>query len=345
MKRIKCITAILLITVLLLSGCGASSKKNYGSTVAATYGNNERTVYLDEANFWLRTAELSYSYYISIYAQLYGVDAATYAPTFWASESGVRTQTMAESLRENVMAEYRQIFLLLDHAGEYDTTLTDEDLARIDKAIETMKSSYGNSLFSESVIGSFSDEQLKESLKLRSQALKVWHGVREQATTNVTDEECKSFTLEYYRGNASSTAKDGETEVKGQAVADLLEAQLNAGNTFEDLKKTYDSLYFGTSSFRRSDTEEDSQLFTVGKDMTEGQVRQFTDSSSGSEIYYVVRCVSADDADAAAAAREELESEQKEAYFNEVLVEWQKSVKSFSVKNAFLQLPLPDTAD
>ena len=43
--------------------------------------------------------------------------------------------------------------------------------------------------------------------------------------------------------------------------------------------------------------------------------------------------------------RAELESEQKEAHFNEVYAEWQKSAKSFSVKGAFTNLPLPNSAD
>ena len=340
MRTIKSFIAILLITVLLLSGCGASNKKNYSKTVAATYGSNEHVVYLDEANFWLRAAELSYGYYISLYSQLYGVDAATYAPTFWASASGNRTQTMAETLKENVMAEYRQIFVLLDHAGEYDITLTDEDNARIDKAISEMKSSYGNNLFQESIIGDFSDESLRASLVLRSQALKVWHGVREQAVTNVSDEECKSFTVEYFRLDDTSTTKNGENEVKGKAIADLLESELK-DKSVEELAKTHDKLYHEKQSFRRSDTEQDSQLFTVGRDMLDGQVRQFTDNSSGKDVYYVVKCVSADDKDAAVTAREALESEQKEAHFKEVYAEWQKAAKKFSVKGAFMQLPLP----
>ena len=48
MRKIKSIIALLLVTVLLLSGCGASNKSKYSSVVAATYGS-ERTVYLDEA--------------------------------------------------------------------------------------------------------------------------------------------------------------------------------------------------------------------------------------------------------------------------------------------------------
>ncbi|MBP3728781.1 MAG: hypothetical protein J6H18_00765 [Lachnospiraceae bacterium] len=331
MKQIKVVLAILMLTVLLLGGCG-NSKSHYGTTVAATYG--DRTIYLDEANFWLRASEIGASQYASLYAQVYGID-------YWTMDSGRRTQTVAESLKEDLMAEFRQIHILLDHASEYDTTLTQEDLEKIDSTIAEMKSVYGSALFSENVIGNFSDEKLKESLITRSQALKVWHGVREQALTTVTDDECKSFTVQFFRMSDTTSIKDNELTLTGKAIADLLENALKEGKTFDELKESYDSLYFETKSFRRNDTETDTELFRVARDMTKGQVRQFTDSSSGSNIYYVVECVSEEDDEAAAAAREALESVQKEAHFNEILAHWQKDAKNFSVKGAFTSLPLP----
>lgn len=338
MKKIKPVLALLLALLFLLAGCGAGNKNNYGKVVAATYG--DRTIYLDEANFWLRAGEASYSTYEQLYAQYYGID-------FWTAESGRRAQTFADSLKEDVMAEFRQMNILLDHASEFNTELSDEELAKIDQAITEMKSNFGTALFSESVIGNYSDESLKQSLINRTKALKVWHGVREQAVTSVADEECKSFTLKFFRMNDESKTKDGETEITGKAIADLLEKELNAGKKFEDLTSTHSSLYYSTQSFRRSSTDDTSQLFTTGQYMEDGQVKQFTDtttdSSSGAStpIYYVVLCVSADDPVAAKNVRAELESTQKESHFDKVFAEWQKAAKKFSVKSAFTSLPLP----
>lgn len=337
MKRIKPMLALLLAFLFLLAGCGAN-KNNYGKTVAATYG--DRTIYLDEANFWLRAGEAGYSMYEQLYAQYYGID-------FWTAESGRRAQTFADSLKEDVMAEFRQMNILLDHASEFNTELSDEELAKIDQAITDMKSNFGAALFSESVIGNYSDESLKQSLINRTKALKVWHGVREQAATSVADEECKSFTLKFFRVNDESKTKDGETEISGKDLADLLERELSTGKSFEELTKTFSELNFQTKSFRRSSTDDTSQLFTTGQYMEDGQVKQFmdttTDSSSGvsTPVYYVVLCVSADDPIAAKNVRAELESEQKEAHFDKVFVEWQKAAKKFSVKSAFTSLPLP----
>ena len=147
MKRFSKIIALFLALVLLMSGCG-SSPASYGKTVAATYG--DRTIYLDEANFWLRFEQMGYSYIYSYYAQM-GYD-------LWEMASGNRTQTVAESLKEEVMAQFLQLNILLDHAGEFDTALTSDDYAKIDDTIAELKEAYGDSLFTEAVLGSFTDE-------------------------------------------------------------------------------------------------------------------------------------------------------------------------------------------
>lgn len=336
MKKIKVICVLLLTAALLLSGCGAGNKSNYGKVVAATYG--DRTIYLDEANFWLRAQELDYSYLISIYNQLYGVDAAG----FWAGDSGRRAQTYAESMKEDIMAEFRQINILLDHAAEYNAELTADEMAKIDKSMADMKANYSNHLFSESVIGNYSDDALKQSLINRTKALKVWDAVRNQAQTTVTDEECKSFTVRFFRFDDSANVKDGDNTVTGAAIADLLENAMKDGKSFDDLKSSYNSLYYSTESFRYRDSDNTTALYKECRDLTKGQFKQFTDTSGESPIHYVAECVSEDDKAAAANIRQELESVQKEDYFEKIFAEWQKAAKPFSVKSAFSSLPVPD---
>ena len=72
-------------------------------------------------------------------------------------------------------------------------------MVKIDNAIEKMQTDYSTALFAESVIGDYSIEDLKESMQERALAVKVWHAVREQTKTTVTDEECRSFTFNYFQ--------------------------------------------------------------------------------------------------------------------------------------------------
>ena len=332
MKHGKNILALILAAVLLLGGCG-SSLANYGTTVAATYG--DRTIYLDEANFWLRYAEYSYSYMQQLYAYYYGAD-------LWTSASGRRTQTYAESVKEDVMAQLLQVNILLDHVSEFpDAALTQEDSIKIQGAMGDLKTDAA-SIFSEDVIGNFSDDSLRASLERHAQAVKVWHAVREQAAVNVAEEDCKSFTLNYFTISSTTSATVGSEDAGATAtktgvdLANFLLDELKLGSSFDTLKGLFSNLSANTTSYRFNDTATTSVLFTDGKEMKTGDVKLI--ESNGT--YYVVQCKSDNDADAAKTARENLESEQKEAHFKEVYAEWKKAAKPFSVKSAYNNLKI-----
>ncbi|MBO4872662.1 MAG: hypothetical protein J5496_04515 [Lachnospiraceae bacterium] len=329
MKRFSKLIALFLALVLLMSGCG-SNVSGYANKVAATYG--DRTIYLDEANFWLRYEQLAYSYMISYYQQYLGVT------DFWGMKSGNRTQTVAESLKEEIMAQFLQTNILLDHAGEYDTALSDDENKKIDEAIAQMRTDYAESLFLESVVV-ISDERLHESIAQRTKALKVWQGVREQAATNVSDEDTRSFTVDYIQISASTsvTPEGQSTALTGEDLAKHLTDLLVDGKSVADLKTLYSSLTTGTVSYRWNDESTQTKAQNrLGRVLTDGQVTWQKDGES----WYVVKSVSADDKDAAAEAREKLESEQKEAHFNEVYAEWAKAAKTFSVRSVFQNLPM-----
>ena len=64
MKHISRIAALILAVLVLCTGCGSSvSPEKYSTTAAATYG--DQTIYLDEANFWLRMNQWSTESYPS----------------------------------------------------------------------------------------------------------------------------------------------------------------------------------------------------------------------------------------------------------------------------------------
>ena len=329
MKRYSKILALFLALMLLMSGCG-SNPDSYAEKVAATYG--DQTVYLDEANFWLRYEQMGYSYIAYIYQYYYGVS------NIWALESGRRTQTYEESAKEDTMAAFLQMFILLDHADEYKITLNDDDYAKIDAIIAELRTDYADSLFAESAIGSYPDAKLRESIAQRTKAVKVWNAVREQATVNVSDEDTKSFSVHYFQITSSAKiTPEGGSELTGEAIAEYLTNELVHGTSFETLKSTFSTLTAGDASYRWNDEDTMNRPQNrLGRVLTDGRVTWQKDGDS----WYVVQCISADDKDAAAEARATLESRQKEAHFNEVYAEWAKSAKKFSVKKAFNDLPI-----
>ena len=334
MKRLIKYLALLLGCTLWLAGCGSTSLANYATTPAATYG--DKTIYMDEANFWLQMAKLDYAYMELMYRSYYGI------ANIWDEPSGVRTQTNAQTLREDVMAAFLQQNILLDHAQELGVSLNDSDKAQVKKAMGELKNNY-KALFDAKLIGDYSDEKFEASLAERALALKVWKTVSQQKNVDVKEADCLSFSLNYFLIGSSTSitpkAADGSSlaAISGADAANVLMIALKEGKSFSDLKTEYANVTASTISYRRADeSSAERPLFKIGKDLKDGDVVTGEDNGS----YYVVQCVKADDKEAAATARENLENAQRAEHFNSVYAEWKKSAKAFSVKGAYNQIPI-----
>lgn len=342
MKHLSRIFALILAILVFCTGCGSSvSPEKYSTTAAATYG--DQTTYLDEANFWLRLNQWSTESYTGMmYRYYYGIT------NIWPIASGNRTQTYEQSLKENVMAEILQTYILLDHAGEYSAELTDEENHKIDHLIEDLRDSYADEFFTLAGIaeGEAGDKQLRTYFEKRVKAFKVAYGVMQAADVTVNDDDCKSFRIAYIlvpesdSTTTASTESTGSTEAsadekKGQDLADLILYTLNAGEKWEDMKSRYSGLSSSESAFAYNDTETTSFLYTEGKGMKTGEYKIYQKEGTG---WYVLNCVSDDDAEAAESKRATLVAEQQDKAFNEIYKTWQDSAKTFKVTREFKNL-------
>ncbi|MBQ6294057.1 MAG: hypothetical protein IJK77_09435 [Lachnospiraceae bacterium] len=342
MKHLSRIFALILAVLVFCTGCGSSvSPEKYSTTAAATYG--DQTTYLDEANFWLRLNQWSTESYTGMmYYYYYGIT------DIWSQPSGNRTQTYEQSLKENVMAEILQTYILLDHAGEYSAELTDEENHKIDHLIEDLRDSYADEFFTLAGIaeGEAGDKQLRTYFEKRVKAFKVAYAVMQAADVTVNDDDCKSFRIAYIlvpesdSTTTASTESTGSTEAsadekKGQDLADLILYTLNAGEKWEDMKSRYSGLSSSESAFAYNDTETTSFLYTEGKGMKTGESKIYQREGTG---WYVLHCISDDDAEGAESKRATLVAEQQDKAFNELYKTWQDAAKTFKVTKEFKNL-------
>ena len=337
MKYMRFLAAMLIATM-LLAGCGVSPDK-YPTTVAATYG--DKTTYMDEANFWLRYNQWNYeAYYISMasYYAMMGYGAMD-PSAMWQGESGNRTQTMSQYMKETVMAEIRQTYLLLDHADEYGVSLSDADREKIATTVAAMHDSYADSFFDELRV---SDEQIVGYLEQRSLAMRVWDAVRAQAQVTIADEDCDSFTVEFFRvtGSESHEGHDhGDKEIPtGEELVAAIEAEMKKGTSAAEIQELYE-VTPTKSSFVRSDATQTAVAFTEGAALADGEVVVKETDGTG---WYIIRCVSTHDEDATASKRKSLDSEKREEYFNEVYAGWEAQAASFETSSAWNAIELKD---
>ena len=339
----KALTVLLASLMVLTTGCGVKSA-DYAKTVAATV-NNE-SIYLDEAAFWLYLMQSSeFSYYSYLYS-MYGMSLDE--ATFWQQSSGNRTQTQEQYLKEEVMAELLQSRIINSHLSEYpDAALTDADKAKIAEYVKTLKSQYKDEFWND--IGSPSDERIAEYLSVRSQAVKIWDAARRNLSVEVADEDCESFTVEYFAitlsvasqtvdtsTEASSEAAEPDPKtLKGQALADAVEADLKAGKTMKEIAEYYTNATKQTASYARKSTST-AVPFTAGKELKTGEYKVDKNDTT----IYVVYCTNDADEEATAEKRTELTlSAQATAFDEKVCAEWNKAAK-YSVAGAYDDLKL-----
>lgn len=316
-----------------MAGCGSTSLDKYPSTVAATYGSEN--IYLDEANFFLRyqqwVQEAMYWDYMSYFGYT----------DLWTAPGGDGSKTMADSLKEEVMAQLWQTRVLRDHAEEYGVSLTEADQTRITEAVAAVHENFAEDFFQ---YVNNDDARLAEWFTQNALAVKVWDAVKQSAEVSVSDEECQMFTIESVLVTNPSEAEESaaaeETEaaaeeseedaLTGEALADEVLARLEAGETFDSINEDL-GVTSSTNSYLKTSSDPSDTLFVAGVTMATGEVRKIATDNG----WYVIQCVSDLDEDATADKKASVEDEKREAYFNEVYAGWAAESPAFEVKSCW----------
>ena len=328
MKKLLSCTALLLAVLMIFSGCAVKPEK-YAATAAATYG--DQTIYMDEAAFWLRLLqweqEGAYSY---LYYYYYGIT------DMWGMDSGRRTQNMGQSLKEDVMARLRQACMLNDEASKYGVSLTAEDKEKSKKFVQTLRDSYADELFA--LMGNPSDERMAEIVDRFSLASKVHDAIKKGYTDfTVTDEECDSFSIQYFAVIETADDKKEEGKLYNEELANQILADIKDGQSIDAIKTNYTGqATFSEASYTRV-SDSTSVLYTEGVKLKKGEAAIALSGTTR----YVIYCVDDHDLQATEDKRAELTDKAQETYFKEnVLTELEKNAKAFKVNKVYEDIQL-----
>ncbi len=333
MKKCVKVLALVLAVLMLAAGCSVNTSK-YAETWAAKYG--DEITYMDEANFWLRLYqwenEGSYAY---MYYYIYGVT------DMWSMASGTRTQNMAQSLKENVMAQILQTYILCDKAEELKVSLTEEDKAKIDKTVAKLHEDLDPSFFT--LAGSLSDSRIAEILGKAELAVKVWDAVKQQKTHVPDPKEYDEFTVKYF--TIKKTAEEDQDnplglKVYNQALVNYVISELDNGTAPDDIyEANKDQLSFNTYSYLREDLTNVSKIRENGLKLKTGEYMA-TDYLESEGCWYVIYCEADHDEEMSETKRLSLIDSVQEEYFEGVYKEWAAAAKEFKVNKAFGRLKL-----
>ena len=307
LKRSVVFALALALAVGAFAGCKRTPSKitDYASTVVATYG--DENIYLDEANFYAR---LQQYYSEAIYSSYYGED-------FWSMD--VSGKTLEASTKENVMAAILQTRVLIEHAGEYNVSLTEEDKEKVKKTAAEFFSENEKSL-KEAV--NLTEERLYEILEKNALAMKVWAAVVADVDTNVPEEEARQVTVKYI------LIKDKEDDVDyAKNTADSLVERMNSGESIDDIAAADDSFTVNTASYTRNDPNA-TGLAAVAAPMATDENKTGYIEGTGA---YAIHCVTDFDKDKTEQKKESVIEARKDDLFEKAYAGWKDSIKEFKV--------------
>lgn len=233
MKQWKKKTAVVAFSGALalssLTGCSSYDD----DTAVATVGEDE--ISLGVANFYARLQQAQYESY---YASLLG----TSGEELWEDEVS-DGETYEESVKSSLLESLENMYLLKQHASDYDVELTEEEQTAIEEAAAAFDEA--NTLEDKEAVSGY-QKYIEEYLELVTIQNKMEEPMKEGVDEEVSDEEAAQKAMSYVYFSYTTTDEDGNSVDMDD---DEKEALLETAQAFAD--KVND----GTADFETAASE------------------------------------------------------------------------------------------
>lgn len=324
-KKIIALVAVTTMVVTLFVGCGGVDN----NAVVATVGDDKITAGF--VTFYTRYQQSLMQE--DTYVSYYGED-------FWELELMEEGKTYEESVKDSILESIQDMHILEDHAKEYKLSLSEEELAEINKAAEAFDKANAAEV-KESVAAD--KGMVVAYLRLRAIAYKVGEAMVADVDTNVSDEEAAQKKLCYVLYSTKVTSDDG-------TVIDMSEGEIKAAKTLADntLSKAKEngslqthaqnsSLEPKTVTFDAESTELPEEVIKAANAL---KAKEFAEVIKTDDGYYVVQLESEFDREATDAEKENIVTQRKNDKYDELLKKWTKDTKIEVDEKAYAKISL-----
>ena len=299
-KKAVVLAAVAALAMSSLTGCSGDYAVD-NNKVAVTVGDSE--VSLGVVNFYLRHEQAGIE---AAYAQSLG-------ESFWKTEIS-DGYSFEENQKESVINAFTQMYILEDHMADYNVTLTEDELAKIEKAAADF---VANNAEETNKLVSGDVEIVKEVLKMCKISVKMFDAIVADVSTEVSDEEAAQKRLAYL----GFTKTDNITLEEAKKEAELfLEEAKEKGGILELAKEQQAPAHEYT--FDSKTTEISKEIVAAADKLKEGEFAEIVESNG---IYYVVQLISEFDKEATEAKKTEIVTTRQNEAFQKVYEPWQKA--------------------
>ena len=309
-RKAAVLTAVGALAAMTATGCSGSIDTD---AVVATVG--EEDISLGVANFYARMTQGQYETY---YAGMMG----TTGEAMWTQDAG-NDQTYEDSVKDGLMESLQNMYLISQHASDYDVSLTEEEEEAITAAAEQFDADNTDSA-KETVSGYKKD--IEKYLELITIQSKMDSKMREGVDEEVSDEEAAQKAMQYVyfsytttddSGNSTELTDEEKEELKADAqnLADRVAAGEDISTVAEELGQTANELTFDSES-----TSPNEDLIAAADALeTEGEVTDLIETDGG---IYVGQLTSLLDRDATDQEKETIVEERRQEQYDSLLEEW-----------------------
>ena len=310
-KRVTALGLAGMLAVTGLTGCGSMNNDD----VVATVG--ESKIKLGVANFYARMQQAQYETY---YAGMMG----TTGEELWAKETDGKTYE--QSVKSDIIKSLENIYILEQHASEYDVVLSEDEKKAIDKAAEEFDEN--NALEDKEAVSGY-NKYVKKVLELITIQSKMEDAMTADVDTEVSDDEAAQKAMKYVfysytkdENDSTSTMSETEkTEVKKKAT-DFAEKLKNSDTKDIDAVANEADMEVQTATFDSESTSPNADLVKAADALTaEGDVTDAIETDSG---IYVAKVTSFLDRTATDAKKQSIVEERKKDQYDDLLKKWRK---------------------
>ena len=310
-KRVTALGLAGMLAVTGLTGCGSMNNDD----VVATVGESE--IKLGVANFYARMQQAQYETY---YAGMMG----TTGEELWAKETDGKTYE--QSVKSDMIKSLENMYILEQHASEYDVVLSEDEKKAIDKAAEEFDEN--NALEDKEAVSGY-NKYVKKVLELITIQSKMEDAMTADVDTEVSDDEAAQKAMKYVfysytkdENDSTSTMSETEkTEVKKKAT-DFAEKLKNSDTKDIDAVASEAGMEVQTATFDSESTSPNADLVKAADTLTaEGDVTDAIETDSG---IYVAKVTSFLDRTATDAKKQSIVEERKKDQYDDLLKKWRK---------------------
>lgn len=314
-KRAAAVMAAGVLAAVSVTGCSGSIDTD---AVVATVGDEEIT--LGVANFYARLTQGEYETY---YASMMGMTAED----MWAQEYDEDT-TFEEQIKDSVMESLEDMYVLSQHAADYDIALTEEEESAISDAAEQFEADNTDAA-KEAVSGYKKD--IEKVLELVTIQNKMDSAMKEGVDEEVSDEEAAQKSMQYVlfsytttddSGNSTELTDEEKEELKttAQSLADRTAAGEEFATVAEELGAEAQ-----TATFDSESTSPNEDLIAAADALqNEGDVTELVETDSG---IYVAELTSLLDREATDAEKKSIVEQRRQDQFDSLLEEWKDAIE------------------